>query len=278
MFLPRSNRLPPVTFPSMTATRLLGNVRQSGGQARAPSPWRSRQRNGARIPRRFDPEKFLIVVFEQRGCGRSRPLVTDLARPTWRRTPHKRSSPTSRRCAIIFGVAKLASHGISWGTTLALAYAQAHSERVSEIILAAVATTSAAEVEWVTRRSGGSFPREWEEFPPRPPPKTGQRLIDAYYERIANPDPAVRAERLAPGAPGKTFMCRSIQITSTIRATTILCFARCSQGLVGPLLETCRIRRQRGCSVEWTGLLISRRAHSRATGRELAVGDCLEIP
>jgi proline iminopeptidase len=80
--------------------------------------------------------------------------------------------------------------GVSWGSTLALAYAQAHPGRVSEIILMAVTTTSAQEVHWVTESMGRIFPREWDEFASIAPP--GQSVIDAYYERITDPSLAVR--------------------------------------------------------------------------------------
>ena len=80
----------------------------------------------------------------------------------------------------------------SWGTTLALAYAQAHPERVSELALAAVTTTSAAEVEWITEAIGRVFPREWETFETAAHRTPGQRIIDAYYALITDPDPQFR--------------------------------------------------------------------------------------
>lgn len=145
--------------------------------------------------RRFDPDKFLIVSFEQRGCGRSRPLVTDPAADL----------STNTTPALVADIEALRAHlsveawlvaGISWGTTLALAYAQSHPERVSELILVAVTTTTASEVEWITDAMGRVFPREWERFEAAAHRKPGQRLIDAYYDRITHPDPAVR-ERAA---------------------------------------------------------------------------------
>jgi proline iminopeptidase len=142
--------------------------------------------------RRFDPDWFLIVSFEQRGCGRSRPLVVepgaDLATNT---TPALIADIEALRDYL--DVDRWLVSGISWGTTLALAYAQAHPERVSELILTAVTTTSAAEVEWITETIGRVFPREWEAFAAAADPAPGQRLIDAYSERITHPDPVVRA-------------------------------------------------------------------------------------
>src|SRR5262245_29906500 len=142
----------------------------------------------------FDPKRFLIVSFEQRGCGRSRPLVTD---------PNAPDLMTNTTQALIADIEALREHlgvdkwlltGLSWGSTLALSYAQAHPERVSEIILFAVTTTSPSQVEWITETVGAIFPREWEEFEAASGRKPGQRVIDAYYELITDPDPAVREE------------------------------------------------------------------------------------
>jgi proline iminopeptidase len=141
--------------------------------------------------RRFDPKKFLIVSFEQRGCGRSRPLATDPAVDL----------STNTTAALIADIEALRIHlrveswlveGISWGSTLALSYAQSHPERVSHLILFAVTTTTAAEVEWTTETIGRVFPREWEPFEAAAHRRPGERLIDAYYARITHPNPKVR--------------------------------------------------------------------------------------
>ncbi len=143
--------------------------------------------------RDFDPGKFLIVAFEQRGCGRSRPRATEPVADL----------STNTTAALIADIEVLRTHlgveawlltGVSWGTTLALAYAQAHPERVSEIVLAAVTTTTAAEVDWITEQMARVFPREWDQFAAAASPKPGQRLIDAYYERITHSDPVVREQ------------------------------------------------------------------------------------
>ena len=139
----------------------------------------------------FDPEKFLIIGFEQRGCGRSRPLATEnLALLSTNTSP-----------ALIADIEQLREHfnaqswlllGVSWGTTLALAYAQAHPDRVSGMVLGAVTTTSAFEVNWITEQMGHLFPREWEQFVEGAHAKPGQPLIDAYYELITDSNEKLR--------------------------------------------------------------------------------------
>lgn len=141
--------------------------------------------------RHFDPARFMIVGLEQRGCGRSRPLATDP-------DGELEANTTAALIADIealrrhLGVDAWLLYGASWGTTLALAYAQAHPERVSGLVLAAVTTTTAAEVAWVTEAMGQVFPREWEAFAAAAGAAPGQRLIDAYAARLADPDPGVR--------------------------------------------------------------------------------------
>jgi len=142
--------------------------------------------------RHFDPERYCIVSFEQRGCGRSRPLATDpkadLASNT---TPNLIADIEELR--VHLGIERWLVCGVSWGTTLALAYAQAHPDRVSEIALAAVTTTGPSEVEWTTEGMRRLLPREWDAFAAAVPRLPGQRLIDAYHCQITSPEPEVRA-------------------------------------------------------------------------------------
>jgi proline iminopeptidase len=139
----------------------------------------------------FDPERYLLVSFDQRGCGRSRPLVTD--------SDYDLASNTTQ--ALIADIEQLREHlfierwlltGVSWGTTLALAYAQAHPDRVSEIVLAAVTNTSRSEVTWITETIGCIFPEAWSEFDRAAKRKAGQSVIDAYYQLIRDRDRRTR--------------------------------------------------------------------------------------
>lgn len=139
----------------------------------------------------FDPEKYLIVGFEQRGCGRSRPLANkDLAKLTTNTTQNLISDIELLRVSL-----KIESwflFGGSWGTTLALAYAQAHPIRVKGLVLAAVTTTTAEEVEWVTEGMRKIFPREGDVLLAAAQPHTNERVVDACYRRIIDADFHVR--------------------------------------------------------------------------------------
>jgi proline iminopeptidase len=141
----------------------------------------------------FDPDAYRIVLFDQRGCGRSRPLAgepdADLRANT---TAHLIADIEALRAQL--GVERWVVLGLSWGATLGQAYAQAHPRRVAALVLGAVTTTSRREVEWVTREVGRIFPREWGRFAAAVP--EGLRhlpLVDAYATLLFDPDPAVRA-------------------------------------------------------------------------------------
>lgn len=140
----------------------------------------------------FDPEIYRFVLFDQRGSGRSRPLASDpdidLSTNT---TAHLISDIEALRR--LHEVDSWTVLGLSWGTTLGLAYAQSHPQRVNALVLALVTTTSRSEVEWLTGDVGRIFPQEWDRFSAAVP--DGLRdlpLVDAYASMLFDPDPAVR--------------------------------------------------------------------------------------
>ncbi|HEX5274412.1 MAG TPA: prolyl aminopeptidase [Candidatus Rubrimentiphilum sp.] len=142
--------------------------------------------------RYFDPRVYRIVLFDQRGCGRSTPLASnpdaDLSANT---TAH--SMQDIEQLRQLLRIESWTVLGISWGTTIALAYAQANVARVEALVLALVTTTSRREVEWVTERVGRIFPREWERFAAAIPAALRDRpVVDAYAEMLFDRDPAVR--------------------------------------------------------------------------------------
>ncbi len=143
--------------------------------------------------RLFDPNSYRAVLFDQRGCGRSRPLASepqaDLGANT---TQHLIADIEALR--VYLGVDRWVVLGLSWGATLAQAYAQAHLRRVEALVLGAVTTTSRREVEWITQDVGRIFPREWDRFAAAVPERLRHLpLVDAYATLLCDPDPAVRA-------------------------------------------------------------------------------------
>ncbi len=148
------------------------------------------------LRRLFDPAGFRAVLFDQRGCGRSAPHASDpsvdLASNT---TEHLVGDIEQLRRAL--GIERWLVFGVSWGSTLALAYAERHPEQVSELVLASVVTTSAREVRWVTRDVGRYFPDAWARFRDGvPEPDREGDLADAYRRLLASTDPGTR-ERAA---------------------------------------------------------------------------------
>jgi len=142
--------------------------------------------------RRIDPARQQSIAFDQRGCGRSRPLVTErLQMLDTNTTPAQIEDIEALRRHL--GVEKWVVTGASWGATLALAYAQAHPEHVGGIALVAVTNTSTEEVEWITESMGRIFPEEWEQFVGAVAREPGERIIDAYARSLRDPDAATRA-------------------------------------------------------------------------------------
>jgi proline iminopeptidase len=138
----------------------------------------------------FDPELYRIVLFDQRGCGRSQPDAAgaDLGTNT---TGHLIADIEALR--EMLHVDRWTILGLSWGTTLGLAYAQTHPDRVRALVLGLVTTTSRREVQWITEGVGRIFPREWDRFAGAIPGQLRHmRLVDAYAHLLADPGANVR--------------------------------------------------------------------------------------
>ncbi len=141
--------------------------------------------------RRYDPKIYRIVSFEQRGCGRSRPsVIADGALLATNNTDTLISD--IERLREYLSVESWLVTGMSWGTTLALAYAQAHPDRARAIVACAITTTTRFEVEWLTEQMRRLFPEEWHKFAKAVGAEPGQRLIDLYYRDITDNDSSVR--------------------------------------------------------------------------------------
>jgi proline iminopeptidase len=140
---------------------------------------------GAVHRRFFDPSVWRIVIFDQRGAGRSRPLG-GLADNT---TPHLVGDIETLRQHL--GIEKWLLFGGSWGSTLALAYAQAHPERVSGCVLRGVFLGRKQEVEWFLHGMGIVFPDAHADFIGFLPERERDDVLGSYLRRLTNPDPAV---------------------------------------------------------------------------------------
>jgi proline iminopeptidase len=146
--------------------------------------------------RLLDPAVYRTVVVHQRNCGRSTPSAAD---PATDLSGNTTTALVSDMEAVRehLGIDRWLVFGASWGTTLGLAYAQAHRQRVSAMVLLAVCTTSAREVGWITRDMGRIWPEAWERFRNGvPEAERDGDLAAAYARLLASPDPAVR-ERAA---------------------------------------------------------------------------------
>ncbi|WP_257539984.1 prolyl aminopeptidase [Sphingobium sp. CFD-1] len=109
--------------------------------------------------RLFDPARYDVLLFDQRGCGRSTPHADLNANTTWHLVAD------IERLRTMMGVEKWLVFGGSWGSTLALAYAQAHADRVSELVLRGIFTVRKREIDWYYQEGASRiYPDKWERF------------------------------------------------------------------------------------------------------------------
>jgi proline iminopeptidase len=140
-----------------------------------------------RARRFFDPDAYRIVLFDQRGCGRSRPHASLVDNTTW----HLVSDMEQLREHL--GIERWLVFGGSWGSTLALAYAQKHPERVSELILRGIFMLSQFELHWFYQGGASAiFPDHWENYIAAIPVAERGELIQAFYHRLTSDDRATR--------------------------------------------------------------------------------------
>jgi proline iminopeptidase len=135
--------------------------------------------------RTFDPDFFRIVIFDQRGCGRSKPLAC-LERNT---TQHLVAD--IERIREHLGIESWLVTGGSWGSCLALAYGMTHPERCTGFRLHGIFTASPEEIRFWFHGIRALFPDRWAPFAEHVPPAEREDLLDAYYRRLIDPDPAV---------------------------------------------------------------------------------------
>ncbi len=133
--------------------------------------------------RYFDPQQWRVILFDQRGCGKSSPYAELQENTTW---------------DLVGDIEKLRSHlnieqwtvfGGSWGSTLALAYSQTHPDACNGLILRGIFMLRQSEIQWFYQ-AGASylFPDAWEDYLKPIPPEERGDLIGAYYQRLTSPD------------------------------------------------------------------------------------------
>lgn len=136
-----------------------------------------------RARRFFDPDAYRIIVFDQRGCGRSRPHASLIDNTTWDLVSD------IERLREFLQIEKWLVFGGSWGSTLSLAYAQAHPERVSELVLRGIFLLRRWELEWFYQRGASTiFPDRWEHYIAAIPMGERTDLISAFYRRLIGED------------------------------------------------------------------------------------------
>jgi proline iminopeptidase len=142
--------------------------------------------------RYFDPSKYRIVLFDQRGCGQSRPNASLEDNTTWTLIED------IERLREHLGVEKWTVFGGSWGSTLALAYAITHPERVAGLILRGVFLLTERELKWFYQDGASMlFPDAWRRFAAPIPQAERGDMISAYHKRLTHKDRRVQAEAAA---------------------------------------------------------------------------------
>ena len=148
-----------------------------------------------------DLDQHRVVLFDQRGCGRSRPHASDPSTNlSTNTTDHLVNDMEQLRCHL--GIGRWLLTGGSWGSTLILAYAERHPEHVSGVVLSGVTTTRRTEIDWLYRGVGRFFPAELERFRAHVPEASEHLfgdggLLDAYARRSSSPDPVVQTAAAA---------------------------------------------------------------------------------
>ncbi|MEJ1965802.1 MAG: prolyl aminopeptidase [Gammaproteobacteria bacterium] len=141
-----------------------------------------------KMRRFFDPKRYRIVLFDQRGSGKSKPHASLDANTTWDLVAD------TEKVREHLGIDKWLVFGGSWGSTLALAYGETHPDRVTEIVLRGIFLLRRSELEWFYQNPEGAasiYPDLWETYVAEIPEAERGDMMTAYYKRLTSPDPQV---------------------------------------------------------------------------------------
>lgn len=135
----------------------------------------------------FDPKHYHIILFDQRGCGRSTPHAELRENTTWDLVKD------IEKLRVLLGIEKWQVFGGSWGSTLALTYAVIHPERVSALILRGIFLCRPSELNWFYQEGASHiFPDFWEGYLKEIAESERKNMFQAYYQRLTSPDETVR--------------------------------------------------------------------------------------
>ncbi len=179
----------------------------------------------AKCRRFFDPARYRIILFDQRGCGRSTPHAELTDNTTW----HLVADIETLREYL--GIERWQVFGGSWGSTLALSYAQAHPQRVTELVLRGIFMLRRWELEWFYQKGCDAlFPDAWERYLATIPASERGDLLSAYHRRLTADDEATRIEAARSWSvwEGATSFLHqdAAHIASSAEDTFALAFAR----------------------------------------------------
>ncbi|MEM7712744.1 MAG: prolyl aminopeptidase [Cyanobacteria bacterium P01_A01_bin.68] len=137
----------------------------------------------------FNPEKWRVIMFDQRGCGKSTPHAELRENTTWDLVSD------IEKLREHLGINNWAVFGGSWGSTLSLAYSQTHPERCTGLILRGIFMLRQKELHWFYQEGASNiFPDAWEEYLKPIPPEERSDLLNAYYRRLTSEDKKIRLE------------------------------------------------------------------------------------
>lgn len=155
--------------------------------------------------RYFNPDVYRMILFDQRGAGRSTPHANLVENTTWHLVE---DIETIRKH---FGIDKWMVFGGSWGSTLSLSYAETHPDRATELVLRGIFLCRKKEIDWFYQEGASAvFPDVWEQYVNAIPEAERGDMVSAYYRRLTSEDEKVRIEAarawsIWEGATSKLF-------------------------------------------------------------------------